>query len=231
MNDLWVTFNIKEDLLPRVQEGSVLKAYVPGLDKSIKLTVYYLAVEAEYATWALHVPVANSMYAPSKYEPGQKAKSKGLRPGMTVTVNWDELNKSLSIMKKAFRTFWAVLIRELQLFPRTAPFPGSQSGCLSFLLCCSSSCFSRGVPRDLPVAIYDQDHTPLSRQLIRMIDATPSAMVAYEVTNLAEGERLLKREKSTPSFTFRTTWRKRLQQYETNVVAYINASISPKTDC
>ena len=37
--------------------------------------------------------------------------------------------------------------------------------------------FRSGVPHDMPVAVLDQDNTPLSRQLVRMIDATPSAKV------------------------------------------------------
>ncbi len=38
--------------------------------------------------------------------------------------------------------------------------------------------FSAGLPRDLPVAIVDQDHSALSRQLSRMIDATPTIRVS-----------------------------------------------------
>ena len=46
MNDLWVTFNIKEDLLPKIKIGSVLQAYVPGIGRTIELKVYYMAVQA-----------------------------------------------------------------------------------------------------------------------------------------------------------------------------------------
>lgn len=38
--------------------------------------------------------------------------------------------------------------------------------------------FSSGLPRELPVAVVDEDHTRLSRQLVRMIDATPTVRVA-----------------------------------------------------
>ena len=91
MNDMWVTFNIKEDLLPRVKEGSVLKAYVPALDRSIKLTVYYLAVEAEYATWAATRTRGEFDVRTFEVRARPDGKIEGLRPGMTVTVNWDEL--------------------------------------------------------------------------------------------------------------------------------------------
>ncbi len=38
--------------------------------------------------------------------------------------------------------------------------------------------FSAGLPRELPVAVVDEDHTRLSRQLVRMIDAAPTVRVA-----------------------------------------------------
>ena len=38
--------------------------------------------------------------------------------------------------------------------------------------------FSAGLPRELPVAVVDEDHSRLSRQLVRMIDATPAVRVA-----------------------------------------------------
>jgi ABC-2 type transport system permease protein len=40
--------------------------------------------------------------------------------------------------------------------------------------------FGTGVPRDLPVVVVDNDHSALSRQLARMIDATPSMRVAAQ---------------------------------------------------
>ena len=52
--------------------------------------------------------------------------------------------------------------------------------------------FSKGVPRDIPIAVVDRDQTTLSRQLISMIDATPTAYVTYEVSGVDEGEHLMK---------------------------------------
>ncbi len=51
--------------------------------------------------------------------------------------------------------------------------------------------FRSGVPRDLPIAVVDDDHTSLSRQLTRMIDASPSIRVAWQVANLEEGRALV----------------------------------------
>jgi ABC-2 type transport system permease protein len=51
--------------------------------------------------------------------------------------------------------------------------------------------FSAGLPRDLPVAVVDQDHSRLSRQLVRMIDATPSVRVAERPADAKAAEDLV----------------------------------------
>jgi ABC-2 type transport system permease protein len=47
--------------------------------------------------------------------------------------------------------------------------------------------FSAEVVRDLPVAVFDGDHSALSRRLIRMLDATPSVRVAEAVPSPEAG--------------------------------------------
>ena len=51
-----------------------------------------------------------------------------------------------------------------------------------------SSLFSEGVPRDLPVIVYDADHSALSRHLTRMIDASPAIRVAHIVSDEETGK-------------------------------------------
>lgn len=52
--------------------------------------------------------------------------------------------------------------------------------------------FSRGVARNIPIAVVDNDHTALSRKLIDMIDAAPTPDVAYSLQSMAEGERSMR---------------------------------------
>ena len=52
--------------------------------------------------------------------------------------------------------------------------------------------FSKGMPTDLPIAVVDNDNTPLSRKVINMIEATPETDVRYKVTSTHEGERLIR---------------------------------------
>ncbi|MEN3158753.1 ABC transporter permease [Alkalimonas sp. NCh-2] len=43
--------------------------------------------------------------------------------------------------------------------------------------------FSAGQPEQLPVAVMDQDQSPLSRQLIRLVDAAPGVAVTLDATD------------------------------------------------
>ena len=52
--------------------------------------------------------------------------------------------------------------------------------------------FSKGMPTDLPIAVVDNDNTPLSRKVINMIEASPETAVRYKITSTYEGERLIR---------------------------------------
>lgn len=56
-----------------------------------------------------------------------------------------------------------------------------------------SEIFSVGVPREFKVAVLDRDNTDLSRTLVSMMDATPSVDIAYGITDMREGEAMVKR--------------------------------------
>ncbi len=53
--------------------------------------------------------------------------------------------------------------------------------------------FWRGTVHDLPVAVWDGDHSALSRQIVRMVDATPSAEVVLQVEGIDQGRRAMVR--------------------------------------
>lgn len=52
--------------------------------------------------------------------------------------------------------------------------------------------FSKGVPRNIPIAVLDQDHSSLSRKVVQMIGDTPTAMVSFGIQDMEEGERLMR---------------------------------------
>ena len=55
--------------------------------------------------------------------------------------------------------------------------------------------FNKGAIRNIPIAVLDEDHTTLSRKVAQMIDDTPTAMVAFDIQSMAEGERLIREGK------------------------------------
>lgn len=52
--------------------------------------------------------------------------------------------------------------------------------------------FSAGLPRHLAVGVVDEDHSSLSRQLVRMLDATPGVQITQQFANTGEAERALR---------------------------------------
>lgn len=52
--------------------------------------------------------------------------------------------------------------------------------------------FSAGVARDLPLVVHDRDHSAISRNLIRMLDASPGLKVVLAADNEAAALRLIR---------------------------------------
>ena len=53
--------------------------------------------------------------------------------------------------------------------------------------------FAAGQPYRLPIAVWDEDHSALSRQLVRMLGATPGLQVQQSLLNRAEAQDALER--------------------------------------
>ena len=51
MNDMWGTFNVREDQLNGLQVGSEFSAFVPAFNKDIKMKVYFMKDQGSYAVW------------------------------------------------------------------------------------------------------------------------------------------------------------------------------------
>lgn len=92
---------------------------------------------------------------------------------------------------------------------------------LSFLI--FVAIFGTGVPHDFPVAVIDADNTSLSRKLVRMVDATQSAAVTYEVADMAEAEKLIKSGKADAVVYIPKNFEKDIYSTtQTDVALYIN---------
>lgn len=86
MNDMWGTFNVREDLLKGMKVGDVITAYSPAFDKNIKLKVFYIKDQGSYAVWK--ATKSNGQYDLKTFEVKARPVEKidGLRPGMSLIV-------------------------------------------------------------------------------------------------------------------------------------------------
>ena len=87
LNDMWVTFSIREDLLTHVQIGTELNAFIPALgDRAVKLKVYYMKDRGTYAAWK--ATKTNGQYDAKTFEVRALATEAipDLRPGMSVIL-------------------------------------------------------------------------------------------------------------------------------------------------
>lgn len=91
--DTWVTFNIKETLLPKITVGMKMAAYVPALDRNVELEVTYISVQADFATWSATRTQGSFDIRTFAVKARPVTDVENIRPGMSVLVNWDELGK------------------------------------------------------------------------------------------------------------------------------------------
>lgn len=86
MNDLWGTFNVREDQLNGLQVGSEFTAFVPAFNKDIKMKVYFMKDQGAFAVWK--ATKANGQYDLKMFEVKARPidKLEGLRPGMSLVV-------------------------------------------------------------------------------------------------------------------------------------------------
>ena len=83
--------------------------------------------------------------------------------------------------------------------------------------------FSGSVPRDLPVAVVDLDHTAMSRQIVRMTDATPIASVNRSFTSLQEARVAMEKGKADAILDIPNgTEKDILRGGSSNVALYLN---------
>ena len=86
MQDMWGTFNVREDQLNGMQVGTEFTAFVPAFNKDIKMKVYYLKDQGSYAVWK--ATKANGQYDLKTFEVKARPVEKldGLRPGMSLII-------------------------------------------------------------------------------------------------------------------------------------------------
>ncbi len=85
MNDMWVTFNIREDHLSSFKMNYTFKATIPALgNKEVTLRVYYMKDLGSYAAWKATKTTGQFDMKTFEIKASPVQKIEGMRPGMSV---------------------------------------------------------------------------------------------------------------------------------------------------
>ena len=85
VNDIWFSFNVREDLLRNLKMGKTFNVKVPALDNQIvSVKVNYIKALASYATWKATKTTGQFDVKTFEVRARPLKKIKDLRPGMTA---------------------------------------------------------------------------------------------------------------------------------------------------
>lgn len=86
MNDMWGTFNVREDQLKGLKVGDIFTAYVPAFDKHLQLKVFNIKDEGSYATWKATKTTGQYDLKTFEVKARPVKPFEGLRPGMSLII-------------------------------------------------------------------------------------------------------------------------------------------------
>lgn len=86
INDMWGTFNVREDQLNGKKVGDTFKAFIPAFNKDIELKIYYIKDEGSYAVWKATKTTGQYDLKTFEVKARPVNKVEGLRPGMSLIV-------------------------------------------------------------------------------------------------------------------------------------------------
>lgn len=86
MNDMWGTFNVREDRLNGMKVGDTFTAFIPAFNKDVELKVCSIKDQGSFATWK--ATKSNGQFDLKTFEVKARPvqKFEGLRPGMSLVV-------------------------------------------------------------------------------------------------------------------------------------------------
>lgn len=88
MNDMWVTFNVREDHLQSFKMNQTVKAVIPALgNKEVTLKVYYMKDLGSYAAWKATKTTGQFDMKTFEVKASPVQKVDGLRAGMSVLLS------------------------------------------------------------------------------------------------------------------------------------------------
>lgn len=92
LSDIWITFNLREELLAKIRMGTVFDAKFPALgNKVVKLRVNYISNLGEFAAWRATKASGDFDLKTFEVRAVPVEHVAGLRPGMSSIVDWGRL--------------------------------------------------------------------------------------------------------------------------------------------
>lgn len=92
LDDVWVSFHLREDLLADIKKGSRFTAKFPALKmQEVELQVTYITAMGSFANWSATKTSGDFDMKTFEVHAVPTKKVEGLRPGMSALVNWDNV--------------------------------------------------------------------------------------------------------------------------------------------
>ncbi len=92
LEDVWVVFNLNEELLADIKKGDVIPARFPALKmQEVDLKITYINALGDYATRTATKTSGDFDMKTFEVHATPVKKVEGLRPGMSALVNWDKI--------------------------------------------------------------------------------------------------------------------------------------------
>jgi HlyD family secretion protein len=94
LNDVWLRFDLREDLLKDIKLGSRIKVKIPALgNREVVAEVRLIAAKGEYAGWRATRATGDFDLRTFAIRAYPMEKIAGLRPGMSAYADWSEARR------------------------------------------------------------------------------------------------------------------------------------------
>jgi HlyD family secretion protein len=92
LSDVWVTFNVREDMLTKLPMGKIFEVTVPAIGKKpIKVKVNYISAMGNFATWRATRIKGDFDMKTFEVRAVPVTPVNGLRAGMSAVFDWNKL--------------------------------------------------------------------------------------------------------------------------------------------
>lgn len=91
-NDCWVVFNLREDLLSKIKDGTEFNVKIPAMGKEpVKVRVNYISVMGDFANWRATKAKGDFDMKTFEVRAVPVEKVEDLRAGMSAVFDWKKL--------------------------------------------------------------------------------------------------------------------------------------------